>query len=421
MVARYGGPLARGRSEHPERRGEGFEHLVVDLLRAQRVVRVTGTIDPERGIEHGALPQRRPGEACEFARVAEFGHQQRRAVRRIALEVLGDRSGIAVVDVGREGIDMRRAGAPDRQRVPVRPARGTDVAAFVAESIAERRVDVHRQILLGLAGHRHGVDVAGEMPAGEELVGALAERLTPGAGHPHRLCQLGGQRGVEQPVRLGRMVAGEAVAAGLVLDLDHDHRVLGIGLAQVPHQGGEGAGVGGQGLTPQRAQDIVRAAVFLAHPREALAVALDPFRRVGRRGVLERAVPQQHETLVMGTRAFEQRIDKAEIELTFGGFELLPGHGHFQGIGAHPVERRPHRGKNGGIVRAVVGLHAERQERLPVDNQDGVNRPPIKVRQWGIRWRRAEREGRHHERQDSLSGAQIPLLWLRYHGKAAAG
>ena len=60
----------------------------------------------------------------------------------------------------------------------------------------------------------------------------------------------------------GEKSRGDCVASGLVLDLDHDDRVLRIDVADVAHQRGEGALSASSVARPCGRQDVMRLAVL---------------------------------------------------------------------------------------------------------------------------------------------------------------
>ena len=285
-----------------ERRGEGLERRLVELLRAERVVEVAGRVHAERREADRAAcraPARRSGRYSG------------------ALPVSGTNKGIVgpAITVEEGVVDRVDRGC----RCRARPASMCGAAAFQTSSTFQLGpplapfsapssvkgspsdgVDVHRQVELRLAGRGDLVDVAGDVPGVEGLVGARAEHLGSRCRRGAELRgQLGRDRPVEQPLRLGREVARAAVAAGLVLGLDHDHRVLRIVVAQMPHQPDEGALSASSVARPCGREDIMGAAVAGAHAREALGVGLDPFGRVAGAGVLPGAEPQQHQPHVV--------------------------------------------------------------------------------------------------------------------------
>ncbi len=81
------------------------------------------------------------------------------------------------------------------------------------------------------------------------------------------------------------------MAADLIFDLDHDHRVLGVRLTQVPHQCREGLAIRLERFFAQRRQGHCRAAIAAHQAGEALGITLNPFRRVGRFSILPAAKP----------------------------------------------------------------------------------------------------------------------------------
>ncbi len=52
--------------------------------------------------------------------------------------------------------------------------------------------------------------------------------------------------------------------------------------------------------------------------------------------------------------------------------DLLPRHGHDQGVGVHVGDGRPHLGQGCGIVAGIVGLAGQHQEGRAVDHEGGL-------------------------------------------------
>jgi len=135
------------------------------------------------------------------------------------------------------------------------------------------------------------------------------------------------------------------------------------------HQRDEGSSVGLQGLVAKGRQAIAGLAFLVEHGREAPGRQLDPFGRVLGAGVLPGGEPQDDEALAFLARFGDQRVDEAEIEAPLLWLDLLPGHGHQHGVGLEVPGRVPHRLEGAGVVAGVVGLGAEDQEGLAVDQQ----------------------------------------------------
>ncbi len=160
---------------------------------------------------------------------------------------------VRLVDVGADGVDMRCGGVPDVQHIVGRAARFVGFRPLGRDRVAQGRIDVHRKRELRLAGGGDRIDIVRHRPGVKDLVGVGAEHLAPGAGsQPPRLDERGRHWPIESFLRQGRIVAHAAPGASLVLDLDHDHRMLRIGAPDVGHQGGKGPGVGGLGSGAQR-------------------------------------------------------------------------------------------------------------------------------------------------------------------------
>jgi antitoxin (DNA-binding transcriptional repressor) of toxin-antitoxin stability system len=60
---------------------------------------------------------------------------------------------------------------------------------------------------------------------------------------------------------------------------------------------------------------------------------------------------------------------KVKVELSFDRFHLLPGDRHFERIRVERVDHRKHGLEHGRVVARVVGLRAEDNERLAIDDQ----------------------------------------------------
>ena len=251
---------------------------------------------------------------------------------------------------------------PHREHLMRRAARRIGLGILRLEGIVERGVDIHRQRQLRLAHHRHRIDIACDRPGVELFVGVGAEHLAPGAGmHAHPPHDVGGHGRSECLVGGRRMVADGAIGAGLILDLDHDHLVIGIGGLKVRHQPREGGAVGVERRRRERRERVDALPLLVDHPREALVVELDPGRRVAGRGVLPSAEPEQHEMNLMRAGLGEQLVEKGKVELAFLGLDLLPGDRHFERVGVELRDRRPDLGQHGGPGAAVVDLRAEHQ------------------------------------------------------------
>ena len=160
---------------------------------------------------------------------------------------------------GASEVQRRGGGLPHVEHPRRRAAAGVVARRGLARLRPEPGVGVHRQRLHRLAGRGQSLDVAGEGPGHEDLVGlpVVAEDLAPrcrtcaamprpqGAQlgpQPVGVLRPGGRPARPAPAtprRLGggRPVPAVAQHADLVLDLDHDHRVVGVDRGQVAHQG----------------------------------------------------------------------------------------------------------------------------------------------------------------------------------------
>ena len=74
------------------------------------------------------------------------------------------------------------------------------------------------------------------------------------------------------------------------------------------------------------------------------------------------------------SRLLQQRVDEGEVELSFDRFHLLPGDRHFERIRVERIDHRKHGLEHGRIVARIVGLRAEDQERLAIDDQGMAGR-----------------------------------------------
>ena len=226
--------------------------------------------------------------------------------------------------------------------------------------------------MFGAAGLGDLLDVAGDGPGVEVLVGIVAIDLAPAArGLGHRL--LAGQhRGRHRLLEggLGSLaeIAREAEGADLVLHLHHQHGVLlGVDLLEMLHQRSEGALVGLECFLTEGGQAVAVLAGLVDHAREAPVVELDPGRRVLRAGVLPGAEPQQHDAHLVLAGLLEQGVDEGEIEAALDGLDLLPGHWYLDGVGLDVGDGGPDLVQGLGVVAGVVDLGAEDGEGLAVD------------------------------------------------------
>jgi hypothetical protein len=208
---------------------------------------------------------------------------------------IGDVGGrVAIVDIGRDEIDMRRRRLPDVDHVPVRPTACGVFGAVLGKGIGQGGVAVHGQVEHRAPRRCDLVDISGDVPGVERLVGARPEDLAPAAGTADAR-QLGRHRAIEQALGRWREIARAAIAAGLVLDLDHDHIVPRIRVPDVRHQMDEGVAVRRQSRAAVRREDIMGVTIAGAHAREARHIRFHPLRRVAGAGILPGAEPEQHQ------------------------------------------------------------------------------------------------------------------------------
>ena len=159
--------------------------------------------------------------------------------------------------------------------------------------------------------------------------------------------------------------------ADLILDLDHDDRVLGVvDGADVAQQGSEGPAVGRLRLRAESGQDVDALSVRHLRPREAGLVPLHPGRRIGGHAVLPGAEPEDDEPHVVRARVADELIDRRPVEASLLGLDQLPRHRREHRIQMHGAQSRPDRRHVGGARGAgIAELAADEQDRLAVDDQ----------------------------------------------------
>ncbi|MCW0417150.1 hypothetical protein NB689_002904 [Xanthomonas sacchari] len=316
------------------------------------------------------MAQRRIQIARVLGTVAGLGDEQRVVGACVALQHRGVQRVLGHVDVRRQQVDVRCRRLPHVEHVVGGAAAGVLPGLAGIERAAQRRIDVDRQGIRGLAGLGDTVDEVRDVPRVEDLVGLGAEHLRPAARRlAEPLQQRLRHRAVEHALRHRREVARTAVGARLVLRLHHDHRALRIGLAQMPHESNEGGAVGLQRGRRQRRQRTQAPPVARDHARKARIVGLDPVRRVVGAVVLPGAEPQQHQPHPLRARLRQKSVDEGEIEAALFRFHLLPGDRHLHRVRPQRADRRPDLRQRRRIVAGVVDLRAKDQERRAVDQQ----------------------------------------------------
>ena len=318
-------------------------------------------------------------------------------------------------------------------------------------------VHVHRDVVFLLAGFGHGIHITGIVPRHEDLVGgptelpptvqvrllvgravhpdghfeilgsSLSENLLPGARglEPGVLPDIAelrdervlvllevvhqflGNRPVEGLVGRGRPVPRVEQDPDLVLHLDHDDRVLpAIHLLDMPHQRGEGAGVGVAVRLAEGGEQLDGLPALYPDARETLEVLLHPVGRVARETVLPACEPDEHKAQVVTPRIPDVAIQHIEVELAFPRLDLRPGNTRNHGVQFCRRELRPNRlHVLDARSAAVEQLPRQRQERLAIDHQLGGGPLLPKVR--GVGNRPAGAVSRNQD-QTADQGATIP-------------
>ncbi len=320
---------------------------------------------------------------------AGLRHEERVAVAVIAAGPLGKVLG---VKVGRVEIEGGAGGLPDIDD----PGLGASAGEAARRGVVAGQpgVDVHGQVVGGLALGGHRLDEAGVLPGHEDFVGAIgvAEDLGPGArGLVAVLVPECAEAGIERVAvrleisgELGRNVGGEGAVGGLgvvagvaedadfVFDLHHQHGVVAaVDFLDVAHEGGEGARVGLlRGFALGR-EDFDFSAVG-DDAGKAARILLDPGGRVAGHAVLPGSEPEKDDALVVLTGLGEEAVDESEVEDAFPGLDELPTERSDHGVevdggqlgpdGLHVVEAG-----GGGVVQFA----AEDEEGLAVDDELG--------------------------------------------------
>ena len=210
-------------------------------------------VDAERREADRAAAERREHVLREAVSLRHFRHRERVVRTRVGREHVIHEPGIVAVDVGRDEVDRRRQLSPephvllDGAAARVLDARQREAPLRqLRRRIAQPDVDVDGDGELALPRLGNLVDVSRLVIQLEDLVGVVAERLLPRAAWFLRGRQeIRRHRLREERVGLGREVAHAADVSGLVLDLHHQHCVVGVVYRlEMAHQRREGRLVG---------------------------------------------------------------------------------------------------------------------------------------------------------------------------------
>jgi hypothetical protein len=201
-------------------------------------------------------------------------------------------------------------------------------------ALAQPDVHVERERVHLLARGGDLVHVRGNVVRREGLLGFDAKDAGPGAGLLlQRARQRGGYLSRKELAGLVRVVSDGFERTGLVLHLDHNHRVLVlINLGQVLHQADECPAIAIEVRLRVRREDPHGLAGGPDHARKLRGVLFDPGRSVIHHAVLPGAEPEQDELEPVPARAGEQRIHAGEVQAALLGLELVPIHGDLKGI-----------------------------------------------------------------------------------------
>ncbi len=168
-------------------------------------------------------------------------------------------------------------------------------------------------------------------------------------------------------------VAGGAEDADFVFDLDGDNGVLiGVYLAEMAHDGGEGAGVGIAVVFAEGGEDFEGFAVGVFDAGEAGLVGFDPFGGEVGEAVFPTAHPEEDEAEVVIAGALELLIDDGEVEVAFGGFDEVPGDDTEDGVEVGLGHAGPDGGHGFGVGGGGVAEFAgDADVGLAVDDEFG--------------------------------------------------
>ena len=204
-------------------------------------------------------------------------------------------------------------------------------------------------------------------------------------------------RSLEQLLSGWRAISHAPPRPGLVLDLDHQHGVLGVGLLQMRHYRRERLRIGFHRGLGVRRRRINRLPVAASDVGILLGVAFHPFRHVVVAAVLPGGKPQEHQTHLVLPRLLQQDIHQREIELPGLGLDLFPIDGDFERVGVEESDSLPDPRQHGRPRAGVVTLCSQHQKWLAVHDQ-GV--PAVLTHEMGQRVPIGLGPGRTRERRD---------------------
>ena len=108
--------------------------------------------------------------------------------------------------------------------------------------------------------------------------------------------------------------------------------LLAIHGLDVPHQGRKDANIGVAVGIGEDAEQFDAPAASHLRAGEALEILLHPIGRVAGEAVFPASEPQKHEAHVVTTRALDDAIEHAEVELPRLWLDLVPGNARQHGI-----------------------------------------------------------------------------------------
>ena len=171
-------------------------------------------------------------------------------------------------------------------------------------------------------------------------------------------------------VCLRAAVSSRTEIANLVLDLHHqDSLLLAIYLAEMFHQRRKCPAVRAECLSSEGGEDLKWRAILGLCARETIGIGLDPDGRVFREGVFPASEPQRDQMKIELAGDIDPVIQNVEVEMTFSGFNLLPGNRHQDRIQVHARHVR----QNGVRLRrcscrGVTQFAPENEERFAVED-----------------------------------------------------
>ena len=219
----------------------------------------------------------------------------------------------------------------------------------------------------------------------------------------------------------GTVVAGVFEDAHLVFDLNHENGVFAaIDLAQVSHTRRKGAGIGvavGVAEGRQREQALT---LLVLNEREPRLVHFYPERLVIGLAVLPTTEPKEHETQIVSSCFFDQRVHQREIELALLRLDQFPARCGEYGVEVRRHEPRPERFHVVEAGRAgIVQLRAQNEEGFAVHDQLPRRALLLEERRRGNRFR-LRCATRHRDREADNTNKGIPMFHSR-EGRNATG